>query len=185
MRFASLIPAAFALMLAAPAYAQTSWEEFTNREDHFTVNFPGEPAVRTITYKTEKGTSLPGHVYTAKDARNGEYKVTVINYATAPGEGSTAVAEAAKTLRTMGQIKYDGVEHQNNMRSQRISVVLPNGRFLLAEALMDRANHLFIMEADTPPNVPPPSQFQASLQVLDDNGIALRYKNPDSEERVR
>jgi len=41
------------------------------------------------------------------------------------------------------------------------------------------------MEADTPPNVPPPSQFQASLQVLDDNGVALRYKNPDSTERVR
>ena len=76
------------------------------------------------------------------------------------------------------------VEHQNNMRSQRVSVALPNGRFLLAEALMDHGR-LFIMEADTPPKMPPPSQFQASLQVLDDNGVAIRYKNPDSEERVR
>jgi len=185
MRFTNLIPAALAVLLAVPAYAQTAWEEYTNREDHFTVNFPGEPAVETIAYKTAKGTSLPGHVYSAKDARGGEYRVTVINYATAPAEGATAVEEAAKTLRTKGQIKYDGVEHQNNMRSQRISVVLPNGRFLLTETLMDRANHLFIMEADTAPNVPPPAQFQASLQVLDDNGIALRYKNPDSEERVR
>ena len=44
---------------------------------------------------------------------------------------------------------------------------------------------LFILEADTAPGVPPPSQFQASLQVLDDSGVALRYKNPESTERVR
>jgi hypothetical protein len=186
MRFTTFIPAALALTLTVPVFAQSmAWDEYVNREDHFTVNFPGEPKVETITYKTEKGTSLPGHVYTAKDARGGEYKITVINYSTAPGEGATAVAEAAKILRTKGQVKYDGVEHQNNMRSQRISLELPNGRFLLGEALMDRANHLFIIEADTPPKMPPPSQFQASLQVLDDNGVALRYKNPDSAERVR
>ena len=184
MRLTRLIPAALALCLSAPAYAQ-GWEEYTNREDHFTVNFPGEPAVQAITYKTGKGTSLPRHVYTAKDARGGEYKITVINYATAKGEQASAVDEAAKALRTKGTIKYDGAEHQNNMRSQRISLSLPNGRFLLAEALMDRADHMFIMEADTPPNMPPPSQFQASLQVLDDSGVALRYKNPESTERVR
>ena len=64
MRFASFLAAALALAIAGPASAQ-SWEEYTNREDHFTVNFPGEPAVEKITYKTEKGTSLPGNVYTA------------------------------------------------------------------------------------------------------------------------
>ena len=145
MRFASFLAAALALAIAGPASAQ-SWEEYTNREDHFTVNFPGEPAVEKITYKTEKGTSLPGNVYTAKDARGGAYKVTVINYTSAPAEEATAVEEAAKMLRTKGTIKYDGTEHQNNMRSQRISLALPNGRFLLAEALMDRANHLGVAE---------------------------------------
>ena len=184
MRLIPFIPAALALSLTVPAFAQ-GWEEYTNREDHFTVNFPGEPAVQTIAYKTAKGTSLPGHVYSAKDARGGEYRITVINYSTAKGEEMTAIDEAAKTLRTKGTVKYDGTEHQNNMRSQRISLALPNGRFLLGEALMDHASHLFIMEADTPPNVPPPSQFQASLQVLDDNGVAIRYKNPNSDERVR
>ena len=184
MRLASFLAAALALAITGPVHAQ-SWDEYTNREDHFTVNFPGDPTVEKITYKTEKGTSLPGNVYTAKDARGGEYKITVVNYTSAPTEEATAVAEAAKVLRTKGTVKYDGVEHQNNMRSQRISLNLANGRFLLAETLMDRANHLFIMEADTPPGVPPPSQFQASLQVLDDAGVALRYKNPESTERVR
>ena len=185
MRLTPFIPAALALSLAVPAFAQ-GWEEYTNREDHFTVNFPGEPAVQSITYKTPKGTSLPAHVYSAKDARGGEYRITVVNYATAKGEEATAIDDAAKTLQANGTVKYDdGKEHQNNMRSHRTSVALPNGRFLLGEALMDRADRLFIMEADTPPNVPPPSQFQASLQVLDDNGIAIRYKNPESDQRVR
>jgi hypothetical protein len=184
MRLLSFAVVGLGLTLAAPAYAQ-AWDEFTNREDHFTVNMPGEPTVETITYKTSKGDTLPGHVYTGKDARGGEYKITVINYSSAPSDEETAIKDWADQERKKGTVKYDGVEHQNNMRSQRISLVLPNGRFLLAEALMDRANHFFILEADTPPNVPPPSQFQASLQVLDDNGIALRYKNPDSTERVR
>ena len=139
---------------------------------------------RAVTRLGLVGAMINGYTDVA-DARGGEYKITVVNYTSAPTEEATAVAEAAKVLRTKGTVKYDGVEHQNNMRSQRISLNLANGRFLLAETLMDRANHLFIMEADTPPGVPPPSQFQASLQVLDDAGVALRYKNPESTERVR
>ncbi|HXJ00016.1 MAG TPA: hypothetical protein VNH44_02255 [Micropepsaceae bacterium] len=171
------------MILSAPVHAQ-SWGEYTDREQHFTVNFPGDPVVESISYKTEKGTALPAKVYTAKDARGGEYKITVVNYSMAADEAPTAIAEAAKAERAKGDVKYDGLEHQNNMKSQRVSVAMTNGRFLLAEALMDHGR-LFIMEADTPPKMPPPSQFQASLQVLDDNGIAIRYKNPGSDERVR
>jgi hypothetical protein len=183
MRFASLIPSVLVLGLSLPACAQ-GWDEFTDRAEHFTVNFPGDPVVQSISYKTEKGTALPAKVYTAKDARGGEYKITVVNYSSAPSEEPAAIAEAAKAERAKGDVKYDGLEHQNNMKSQRVSVAMPNGRFLLAEALMDHGR-LFIMEADTPPKMPPPSQFQASLQVLDDNGVAIRYKNPESDVRVR
>ena len=183
MRFASLIPASFGLMLAVPVHAQTNWDEYTDREQHFTVNFPGQPVVESITYKTEKGTGLPAKVYTAKDARGGEYKITVVTYGDSP-EVHSAVAEAAKAERAKGDVRYDGVEHQNNMMSQRVSVAMPNGHFLLAEALADHGR-LFIMQADTPPKMPPPSQFQASLQVLDDNGVTIRYKNPESDVRVR
>ena len=184
MRSLSFIVVGLALALSSPASAQ-AWEEFTNREDHFTVNFPGEPKVDKIQYKTEKGPTLPANVYSAQDARGGIYRITVVNYATAEAEEATAVAEWAKKERTKGAVKYDGTEHQSNMRSQRISVALASGRFSLAEALVDRGHRLFILEADTPPTMPPPAQFQASLQVLDDAGIALRYRNPDSTERVR
>ena len=184
MRFASIIPAALALLLSGPVYAQ-SWGEFTDRQDHFTVNFPGDPKVESITYKSEKGTSLPAKLYTAKDARGGEYSITVVDYASAPSEAGTAISQAAKAIRAKGDVRYDGMEHTNNMKSQRVSVVLPDsGRYLLSETLMDHGR-LFILQADTPPKMPPPAQFQASLQVLDDAGVAIRYKNPDTTERAR
>jgi hypothetical protein len=181
----SFIAAALALIVSGPVYAQTAWEEFRDQQELFSVNFPGEPKVESITYKTEKGTSLPAKVYSAKDARGGEYKVTVVNYTTAPAEQTTAIAEAAKIVRAKGDVKFDALEHQNNLRSQRVSVLLPSGRLLLGEALLSHDSRLYILEADTPPKMPPPAQFQASLQVLDDKGVALRYKNPDSTERVR
>mgnify|MGYP003338725066 CR=1 FL=1 len=116
----------------------------------------------------------PGQASSVADISAGMYAFSGILAAEGPEEAkrfaeeATAVEEAAKMLRTKGTIKYDGTEHQNNMRSQRISLTLANGRFLLAEALMDRADHLFIMEADTPPNMPPPDWPRRSSIFSDD-----------------
>jgi hypothetical protein len=184
MRFVhSLTAAVFVLGLSGTASAQ-GWEEFTDRAEFFTINLPGDPKVESITYKTEKGTSLPAKVYTAMDSR-GEYKVTVVNYESAPAEIETAIAEAAEAIRVQGEVKYDGVEHQNNMRSQRLTVMLPESKNLLLGEALKNQNRLYILEATTAPNAPPPAQFQASLQVLDDKGVAIRYRNPNSTERVR
>ena len=65
MRLISLIPALVALFVSGTASAQ-SWEEYVNRGDFLSANFPGEPTEQEITYKTAKGTSLPAHVYTAQ-----------------------------------------------------------------------------------------------------------------------
>lgn len=179
-----LSAAALAVMLSGPVFAQ-AWGEFTDRAEFFTINMPGDPKVETITYKTEKDTSLPAKVYSGADARGGRYKLTVVNYASAPGEGATAIAERAKAIRAQGEVKYDNAaEHQNNVRSERLSVILPDRRQLLAEVMLHK-DRFYILEADTPGNVPPPAQFQASLMILDDSGVALRYRNPESTERVR
>ena len=148
MRFLSIAAALLCLGIASPSYAQ-AWDEFTSREDHFTVNFPGEPAVEAIQYKTAKGTNLKGNIYTAKDARGGIYKITVVDYNGAQGEEGTAIDEWAAKQRTTGTVKYDGVEHQNNMRSQRISVQLANGRFSL-DRKSTRLNSSHVSESRMP-----------------------------------
>jgi hypothetical protein len=73
----------------------------------------------------------------------------------------------------------------DNHKSQRITVETPNGRRLLAEILVSADKRLYISEADTTLNAAPPAQYQASLQVLDDDGIRIRYRAVGSTERVR
>jgi hypothetical protein len=176
MRLANIVPAAALVMvMSGSAFAQAEWAEFVDRADHFAVNFPGAPKVETIAYKTEKGTSLPAHVYTAQDSR-GAYKLTVVDYHSAPAETATAIAEAAKIMRMKGEVKYDAQEHIDHIRSQRISLIAPGGeRRILAEILTE-GGRLYISEASVGVKAPPPAQFQASLQVLDDQGVRIRYK---------
>ena len=57
LRFLSLITAALALFMANAANAQ-DWGEYSNRENFFTVNFPGDPVEKDVPYKTAKGTNL-------------------------------------------------------------------------------------------------------------------------------
>ncbi len=87
MRFVSLIPAVLALFFANAACAQ-EWDEYVNRENFFTVNFPGEPTMQQVPYSTAKGTKLTARVFTAKaDPKSilaGTYSMTVVDYASAP-----------------------------------------------------------------------------------------------------
>ena len=164
-----------ALLFSCVALAQATWSEFVDRGEHFTINLPGEPKVVTITYKTAKGTSLPAKVYTAQDAR-GTYQVTVVNYTTATGETATARDEAAQAIRLKGEVKYDALEDIDRIPDQRISVVLPgNARRQLSEVLFHQ-NRLYVTEAETGIATPPPAQFQASIQMLDDDGVRIRYE---------
>jgi hypothetical protein len=183
MRFVGLIPAVVALFVAGSAGAQ-AWEEYVNRGDFFTVNFPGEPVRKDIAYKTEKGTSLPAHVYTAED-RRGRYTITVVDYATATAELPTAIEEASKAMRARGVVKYDGQNMLDNHRTSRITVETPAQRVILGEILVAANNRLYISEAETALNVAPPAQYQASLQILDEEGVRIRYRSVGSTERVR
>jgi hypothetical protein len=185
MRLVRLLPAALALSFATAALAQAEWSEFVDRDDHFTVNFPGDPAKTDLQYKTGKGATLPAHVYSAQDTR-GVYHMTVVDYRNASADDVTAaIDDAAKLVREKGKVTYDGTGMLDNHKSQRITLETPAGRRLLAEILISADKRLYISEADTTLTAPPPAQFQASLQVLDDDGVRIRYRAVGSSERVR
>jgi hypothetical protein len=50
---------------------------------------------------------------------------------------------------------------------------------------MSNEKRLYIVEANTALSAPPPAQFQASVQILDEDGTRIRYKTVGSTERVR
>jgi len=186
MRVLTLVSAA--LIVATAAQAQT-WAEWPSRDDRFVVNFPGEPNRTEMQFKTAKGTMLPAHVYTAeadpKSRSAGTYSVTVVDYNSAPDQLATAIAEASQNARTKGTVKYDEENNIDQMRSWRLTVETPNNRRILSEILVSAEKRLYIVQADTPINVPPPAQFQASVQILDADGVRIRYRTVGSSERVR
>jgi hypothetical protein len=64
---------------SALAAEEAEWAEFASPEDGFTINFPGQPVVETITYLSEYGAELPARVYRARDGA-GRFSVTVVDY---------------------------------------------------------------------------------------------------------
>src|SRR5215207_7650879 len=105
MRSVSLIPAIVALFLSSAASAQV-WEEYVNRDEFFQVNFPGEPTVTEVPYRTVKGTNLTAKVFAASAPANsitaGTYRVTVVDYSSAQGELGDAIEQARQAMLAKG-----------------------------------------------------------------------------------
>lgn len=73
------------LFVCGTASAQ-EWEEFVNTQDGFKVNFPGQPKVTEITWKSQLDYMLPGRVYSADRGRE-RYSVTVVDYSSLEQQG--------------------------------------------------------------------------------------------------
>jgi len=178
MRSVGLIPAIVALFLSSAASAQV-WEEYVNRENFFQVNLPGEPMMSEVPYRTVKGTNLTAHVFTATAPANsvtaGTYKVTVVDYTSAQSELGDAMEQARQAILAKGMAKYDDINNLDFHRSRRMTVETPNSR-VLAEILIAANNRLYIVEGETPLSVPPPAQFQASIQILNNQGVRIRER---------
>ena len=182
MRIVPIVPAVLALFVSGAAFAQ-AWDIYTNRDNFFTLNLPAEPKETSTPYRTEKGTNLTMKTWTAEAPAGtllaGSYMLHVVDYSSAAGELGTAIEEAAKKYRTRGAVKYEGVNMLDNHRSWRQTVENANQR-ILTEILVAKNNRLYISEAVTAINAPVPAQFQASLQILDESGVRIRYARVES-----
>jgi len=178
MRIAGLLTAVMAMFVSGAALAQ-DWGEFVSREDFFEINLPGDPMVTPVPYRTAKGTELAARVYTAiappDSILAGTYTVTVVDYAKAKDEIGTALDHAGTAIKAKGTAKYDGLNLIDLHVSRRLTVETATTR-ILAEILVAANDRLYITQAETPLNVPPAANFQASLQILDENGTRIRAR---------
>jgi hypothetical protein len=189
MRSLSLIPAIVALFLSSAASAQV-WEEYVNRDNFFQVNLPGDPTETEVPYRTVKGTNLTARVFAAtadpQSITAGTYRVTVIDYSSAQDELGDAMEQARQAILARGTAKYDDINNLDFHRSRRMTVETPTTR-ILAEILIAANNRLYIVEGETPLNIPPAAQFQASLQILNEEGVRIRERTeiaaPENEVR--
>jgi hypothetical protein len=200
MRLSALVPAALILSMPTAALAQ-DWTEFVSKQDYFSVSFPGQPAVREITYPTEYRITLPGRVY-AVDGKRGRFSVTVVDYRDAMkihearnkkciadgGDGDQCQDDWPEEMRgvlvyaSWNFMKRDGAKlthyaHYNSDRVEGHEIHLTNAdgsrTFAVAHMHEDR---LYILEATVPRGTPPPGIFQISLRFLDKEWRPVRYE---------
>jgi hypothetical protein len=178
MRIVGLVAAVAALFVSSAALAQ-DWGEYANREDFFQINLPDDPMETTAPYKTVKGTDLTAHIYTAKAPADtllaGTYSVTVVDYTNAKDEIPDAIEQARQDLLKKGEAKYDAIGNIDMHRARYMSVESATDRYL-ASILVAANNRLYIVLADTPLSSAVPAQFQASIQILDANGVRIRTR---------
>jgi hypothetical protein len=203
MRLIPLIVAAISLLTSGPCFGQ-DWIEYRNRADFFSVNFPGEPKARDISYRTEYSITLPARVYSVENGP-ARYSVTVVDYANL----ESLEAERVKNCKAAGG---DGDScNDHSLADMRGAIVYATWNFLQRDAKVthfsysnvdrveghelqltnaDRSrtfvsihmheNRLYILEGTVPAGSPAPALFQTSLGFLDKDGKGIRYDTPYS-----
>ena len=195
MRLIPLVPAALILCVSAPAAAQ-DWIEYSSRADFFTVNFPAQPKVREITYRTEYRIDIPGRVHSYEDGPY-RYSVTVIDYSNVQkihaervkdchgypdtcGNPYVAELRGAIDYAAWSFIKRDGkvtdyaYANIDRVEGRRLQLTNPDRSHTFV-AIHMHENRLYIIEGTVPPGAAPPGLFQQSLGFLDKDGVRVRY----------
>ena len=189
MRLVRLIPAVLALTISGQAFAQ-GWSEYVNAEDHFTVNFPGDPAIMESTYTLASGLVTPARLYTVESGPS-TYMVTVVNFANAGAEDKAgAIAHAANAFRQRGgEVTYDDDANYEGMETQMLQMTNPDQTrsFIAITQPPPSAglNKLYIVEGRAPASAPPPGHFQQSRAFRDDFNVRIRYDRDIEGNRFR
>jgi hypothetical protein len=200
MRLIYLVATVLILVMPDPSLA-LQWIDYTSRTDFFHVNFPGEPKVEDIAYRTEYGITLPGRIYSVQSGPS-RYSVTVVNYADAEkihtaraeecrkrgGEGDActngwrgdvqgAIVYASwQLIQRAAKVTHYAWYVSDLVEGHRLQFTNHDGSQTFA-AIHRHSTRLYILEATVPRTAPAPGLFQQSLQFLDEQGRQVRYRS--------
>ena len=193
------------LSVCGSAFAQ-EWAEYQNIQDGFKIDFPGQPKVTTLTWKSEHGFMLPARVYSV-DRGKERYSVTVVDYSGIEQMG----IERAKScppgaepclgsdLAGIGYWKHDvrGAVLYATARMLKANVTLTEltwqqedlveGEQVQVTSNADQSRtfafigmhqmKLYVVEGTVPKAYPAPALFQTSLGWIDKDGNGIRYQS--------
>ena len=197
------LPIVVLLLFVPGGAAAQEWTEYASRDDRFTVNFPGTPAIAETTWTSEYGAVLPARVYTAAIGPS-RFTVTAVDYngveqlltakaktcppgaETCSGIGDTgvgywkndvrgAVSYATwKLIQRSAKVTHFMWNFVEMVSGQQVQLTNPDGSRTFASIYMHE-NKLVIVDGTVPPGYPEPGLFQQSLGWLDENGRGIRY----------
>ena len=185
---------ASALSFSLLIFAQ-DWTEFVSMEDRFRMFGPGQPEVEETSYPSEYGVEYPARLYTYEDDPN-RYSLTVVDYSeaqrihsertnkTSADDGSIywsvdvlgSIAYAAWNIRRRGgEVTYDAFHYIQRVDGHQLQITnAAQSRTYAGIYLHDL--RLYIVEATSPAGRPPPTIFQQSLELLNENGEIFNYR---------
>ena len=203
MRALPLVLAVFIATGADRASAQ-EWVEYVSRPDFFTINFPSEPMVESLTYTSEYGGRFPGRVYRSAQGSS-RYAISVIDYSDAerihterakscPPDGHTGCSGAPYTgvgswktdvrgaidfataafLKRDAKVSFFGWSFVDLVEGRQLQLTNADGSRTFVGIYMHE-NRLYILEATVPRGMPEPGFFQQSLGFVDADGKGIRY----------
>jgi hypothetical protein len=199
MRRLPLIAAILVLLVSRSAFAQ-EWIEYASQRDFFSINFPRQPDVRDITYKSQFGLELPARVYSATVGPN-RYSVTAVDYnvvskmhaekskacqanETYPdvcNDSTTNELRGAMDFAVWGFIQRDAkitfytYYSAELVEGKQLQLTNPDGSRTFA-AINIHDNRLYIAEGTVPKGAPLPALFQQSMGFIDKEGKRIRYE---------
>jgi hypothetical protein len=171
--FVSVLALPFVALNPGTAHAQP-WVSYVSMEDHFAQWFPAEPTVEEVDWIDENGNIRPARKYSA-ERRGSTYDLYAVDYSDA---GFTtmrgSLAHTATKYRQFGEVTYDAYAQLDRIEGHQLQITSEEGRrIFIAEFLHD--NILYVLDANIPLGAAPPLQFQQSMQILDPQGIRVRY----------
>lgn len=175
MRMAGLIFVLFALVSPLPAQAQ-AWTSFYGEEDRFAIGFPGAPTIEETEWVDENGVARSARRYSAERAGN-VYTLIAVNYDDVDEDiYHPAYEHAAAVYRDMGEVTFDDHAQTDRIDGHQLQITLPDGRRLYFAAHY-HGGRLYILDANVSARSAPPGQFQQNLQIVDEEGVRVRYTN--------
>jgi hypothetical protein len=182
MRFAGLIFGLFALTILHAAHAQ-AWTSFFGTDDRFAIGFPAVPTIEEIDWIDENGEPRTARRYSAERAGN-TYTLIAVNYDDVDEDiYHPAYEHAAAVYREMGKVTFDNHAQTDRIDGHQLQITLPDGRRLYLAAHY-HSGRLYILDANVSARSAPPGQFQQNLQIVDKEGVRVRYTN-EGERMIR
>lgn len=193
MRVARFILVMLLLSFSCTVFSQ-GMIEYVNRQDRFSMYGPGEPEIQKVSYLSEYGVEFPANVYTYEDGPI-HYSLTVVDYTdakrihsersnkTSADDGSlywavdvlASIAYAASNIRKRGgEITYDAWHYIQRVEGHQLQITNADQSRTYAGIYLHESL-LYIAEATVPETAPPPTFFQQSLTLLDDEGTEVHY----------
>jgi len=134
-----------AMIVAGPAGAQ-EWKEFQSPDSSFTVHFPTDPEIETVSYQAPDGRAVEARVYSvAQDT--GVFRLTVADI---PETGNQVqedalMSEAVKRMTEGGVVKFD-IQHRIRwFYGRQLGIAGANGGYSYV-AVFHHNNRLYQIE---------------------------------------